>query len=151
MQRGEPHRIVGFDRIAILDLGPLDPGKRRFQADDVPGVGGSVDVTGQAEHAFNVPRIGGSRLPKFGLLAEVVIAIRQAEAVLAEVEHISGRVVRILMNARGVGCADSDDVQMSDERRNFGLADERADSCEFRLQGFRAEGLRHSLVHEACV
>ena len=144
--------VVGLDRIAVLDLGPLHLGQRGLEGDDVLGDLRRVLVAGDRRHLLDVRLVLGQRVLHLGVVGlEVVVAVRQAEARLVEIDDVLGRVLRVLVHVRLVGHVDADGVEVRDQCGNLLLVLERGDLREVRLERLEPQLLDLGLVHEAVV
>jgi hypothetical protein len=132
---GQVDLVVGLDRVAQLDLGPLHLGDLGLEVDDGFGVGGGVLVAGQRQHLLDVLLVLGLGLGQLGVVRlQVVVAVRHAQAALADVGHVLGRILVVLVDAEVEGHADADLAQAGQQRRQLGLVLQRGDLVQFTLQ-----------------
>ncbi|OQA07501.1 MAG: hypothetical protein BWY66_01373 [bacterium ADurb.Bin374] len=144
--------VVGLDRIAVFDLGPLGLGELGLENDDLARIRRRIRISGQGQHLFDVRlvfRAHFAQLLVFHL--EIVIPVGKTEAVLHEVGDVFRRVLGILVNRKRIGGTCADPVQMGDQRRNFSLGPEGVDSGEFPLERLQPEFFELRLIHEAFI
>jgi hypothetical protein len=147
---GDLHLVVGLHRIAVLDLGPLDLRDLRFEREHAGRVGLGVLVAAEREHAFDVADIGVALGLEAGVAVEqVVVAVGQAEAALAEVDDVLGRILVVLVDATAERSIDADHAVMGDESWQVVDAGHRVDAVELGLQRLHAEGFELAFIHEA--
>jgi hypothetical protein len=127
--------------------------ERRLQSQDLLRFLGSLRlrVAGQHEHLLHVLAVFGPDLLQLGIGLQIVIAVRQPESVLPEIEHVLRGVARVLMNLWGVGRAHTNFIEMRNKCRDVPCAVQVMHTCQLGLQGFESERLQCRLVHEACI
>jgi hypothetical protein len=133
-QFGKFHLVVGLDRVAKLDLGPLYLRELRLQRDDILGLRRRRLVAGQFQHLLHVLAVVGPGLLQLVVVQQVVIAVRHPQTILLEVEHVFGGILGVLVHDRAVGCRHSDLVEMRDHAGDLFFILQRIDLGEFGIQ-----------------
>ena len=93
LQLRHAHRVVGLDRVALFDLAPAGLGDPGLQGDDRRGVRLRVGPAGHPQHLGDIGLVLGLLRREAGL--QVVVAVRQAEAGLAEFDGVAVRVLGV--------------------------------------------------------
>ena len=92
------HRVVGLVGVTALDCRPLIPGDLGFECEHGVGARGGVlgvVITGQRQRRAQVFAIRVARRRERGVVFQVVVAVRHAEAGLRDGRHVVGRVLGV--------------------------------------------------------
>jgi hypothetical protein len=81
---GDGHLVVGLGGVAAVDAGPADLGDLGLEREQSGGAGVGIGFAGERQHIDDVRAVGVARLDQFRVRAEVIIAVGEAEAGLAE-------------------------------------------------------------------
>src|SRR5207253_3802809 len=99
--------VVGPLLVAILDAGPLDLGQAMLEAHDRRGAVGAVLLAGHGQQLGEIGLIGGALLRERWIVAEIIIAVGQAEARLAQVHDHLGRDALVAISLSAERSADA--------------------------------------------
>ena len=144
--------VVGLDRVAVFNAGPLRFGEFGFQRDDFLRADGRIFFTGLRQHFFNQRLILGAGVFQLGVgLVQVIIAIRQAQPALTQVHRVLGCILGILRDTERERRGNAHLVEIADQRRQLGLVLERIDARKVGLQRLQAQRLATCFVHETFV
>jgi hypothetical protein len=104
------------------------------------------------QHLLDVLLVLGLGVGQLGVVRlQVVVAVRHAQAALADVGDVLGRILVVLVDAEVEGHADADLAQVGQQGRQLGLVLQRGDLVQLSLQRGRAQLFQARLVHEAGV
>ena len=92
---GFRHRVVGFVRVSALDRGPMDLRDPGFQSEHRIAALLRILLAGQRQHRHEIFAIGIARLGEGGIVFQVIVAVRHAEAGLGDEHHILVRAFRV--------------------------------------------------------
>ena len=94
-------------------------------------------------------RVLSADLLEARVILQVIVPVRQPQTVLGQVEHVLGRVLRVLVHLRGIGRGDADAIQIGDQHRDLGLFLHRLDAHKLVRERFEPLGLDRRLVDRA--
>ncbi len=147
-QLGHRHGIIGLVRIALLDPAPADLGDAGFERDHGLGHALRARPADQLQHLADIGLVLGLLGGELGL--QIVVSVRQAQAVLAEIDRITVRILGVR--------ADVDAEQRTLEGPDLGLqhrqpvsALDRGDGGQVRPQRLVAQGVDATQVHEGVI
>ena len=84
------------------------------------------------QHLIDVRPVLGARRAELGVgVVQIVVAVRQAEARLSEIDDVPGRVLVVLVHLRGKRRVDANPGEVRDRGGDVALALDRIDSGEF--------------------
>ena len=152
LELGERHRVVGLHRVTVLDPGPLHARERGLQREDVLRARRGLRIAHHAQHRLHVDVIARAHLGELRVIVlQVVVAVGHAQAALAEVDDVPGRILRVLVHVQVIGHGNPDPLVMRDQGRKLRLVANGVDPRELRGERLQPERLEPRLVHEARV
>ena len=143
--------IVGLVAIAQLRARPVDLRDLGLERQDtVRGRAGRRLVhAGEAEHARDMRPVGVADRPEALGVLEIIVAVREAEARLADREEIVVRVLAIDRHAAADRCPRAVDVRAGEGLDQIVLARDRRDARKIGFQGFGAQRIQVLGIHVA--
>ena len=102
---GDRPPVVGRLLVAILDAGPVRLGEPALEGEHGGGALGAVLLAGEGQQLGEIGLVGGALLDLTGIVAQIIIAVGQAEARLGQAgDHLIGVAlvaVHIAVERRG--------------------------------------------------
>ena len=148
---GEGQLVVALVGVARFDAGPVDSGDALLELEDRIGTCGGIGRADEAEHRRDVRLILLARVGELGVVLQIIIAIRQAEPALPDVDDIGVGILAVLPDAHAEDAADAVACQLGHLDRKRRLVLRTGDLCEPRLDRRDAFRVGGPLVHEARV
>ncbi len=140
--------IIDLVRIALLDAAPAGLGDAGLEGDDGLGQGVRPRPAGQAQHLAHVGLVLG--LLGGELRLQIVVPVRQAETVLADVDGVAVRILGVGLDVDAEkGSLEGADLAL--QQRQLIAALHRSDGGEVGLQRLGAQGVDPGLVHEGVI
>jgi hypothetical protein len=148
---GKCRAVVARDGIAELDVRERCLRERRLEGEDVRGFLGGFGGLVAEEHEQVRDVLHVRVALRFLFVAEIVIAVREAEAALADLEDLLGAVLEIVACVGRERDVDADLLELPEfagKRRRIG---DRGDVGEHGRERLRSFGLDRGFVHARLV
>ena len=144
--------VVRFDGVAHLHARPLHCRQARLDVEDLRRVFGSGLVAAHGQHGLDMLEVFGAHGLQLGVVVlQVVVAVRQAQAGLADVDRVALGILRIGCDIGGKRRGDAIALQVGEQGRQVLLVLERGDAGQVRFDGLEAGRIARLLIHEAGV
>ena len=141
LELGDRHLVIGLGRIAALDLSPVGAGDFRFEVEDGLGPCGSVGLARESQHLRQEFEILRAVLRDLGVRLQIIIAVGHADAALSDVQDVLVVLLVIEIDEGRERTADAEAVGAGHQGGIAGLARQRANLVQPRLERRQALGL----------
>ena len=122
-----------------------------LERQDLLGGGLRVVDADAGQHRAHVRDVGLADRDEFGIVGQIVIAVRQAQTGLREPGDVLRGILGILVDVETHRRAHAELGQLRERRRQLGLVVDRIDRGQFVLERFGALGFECGFVHERVV
>ncbi|MNQ10264.1 hypothetical protein D3C85_230950 [compost metagenome] len=144
--------VVRFDGVAHLHARPLHCRQARLDVEDLRRMFGSGLVAAHGQHGLDMLEVFGAHGLQLGVvILQIVIAVGQAQAGLADVDRVLLGVLRIGRHISGKRRRNAIALQIGEQRRQVFLVLDGSHAGQFGMQGLEAGRIARLVVHEARV